>query len=211
MEIYPAILAYDEAEFRRKVEHVRPLGRTVHVDVMDGRFVEAKTWASVEAVMNIMEELPFHAHMMVADPEHSVPIWAVSGAERVYFHVESTHREDLIIRSVADCSELGITLNPDTPTTSIIPWLDRFHSVMVMGVKPGRGGQEFQTIALDKVREVKKLRPKMHVVVDGGINPSNIVAVARSGADGVVVGSAITDQEDPIAAIESFERELSKL
>ena len=81
MEIYPAILAYDEAEFRRKVEHVRRLGRTVHVDVMDGRFVAATTWAKVDSVMNIMEELPFHAHMMVADPEHSVPIWAVSGAE----------------------------------------------------------------------------------------------------------------------------------
>jgi pentose-5-phosphate-3-epimerase len=51
----------------------------------------------------------------------------------------------------------------------------------------------------------------MHVVVDGGVKPSNIVAVARSGADGVVIGSALTDQEDPIAALEDFERELSKL
>ncbi|MEA3248941.1 MAG: hypothetical protein U9Q03_01115 [Patescibacteria group bacterium] len=211
MEIYPAILAKDEAEFRRKVEHVRPLGLTVHVDVMDGRFVEAKTWASVDSVMSIMEDLPFHAHMMVADPEHSVPVWAVSGAERVYFHIESTHREDLIIRSVADCSELGITLNPDTPTLKIVPWLDRFVSVMVMGVKPGRSGQEFQSITLDKIREIKKLRPNMHVIVDGGVNPSNIVAIARSGADAVVTGSAVTDQEDPIAAVEAFERELRKL
>lgn len=211
MEIYPAILAYDEAEFRRKVEHVRPLGRTVHVDVMDGRFVEATTWASVDKVMNIMEELPFHAHMMVANPEHAVPVWAVSGAECVYFHVESTHREDLIIRSVMGGSELGITLNPDTPVTSIIPWLDRFDSVMVMGVQPGRSGQDFNTVVLDKVREIRKLRPKMHIVVDGGVNPSNIVAIARSGADAVVCGSSVTDQEDPITAVELFERELRNL
>jgi len=211
MEIYPAILAADEAEFRRKVEHVRPLGRTVHVDVMDGRFVEAKTWANVESIMNIMEELPFHAHMMVADPEHSVPVWSVSGADRVYFHIESTHREDLIIRSVGDCSELGITLNPDTSVTNIIPWLDRFQSVMVMGVQPGRSGQVFHTVALDKIREIRKLRPNMHIVVDGGVKPENIVAIARAGADAVAIGSAITDQPDPIAAIEAFERELSQL
>lgn len=211
MDIHPAILAKDETEFRRKVEHVRPLGRTVHVDVMDGKFVEGTTWASVDSVMNIMEELPFHAHMMVNNPEHAVPIWAVSGAERVYFHIESTHREDLIIRSVADCSELGIVLNPDTPVTSITSWLDRFHSVMIMGVNPGKSGQEFNPVALDKIKEIRNMRPNMHIVVDGGVKPTNILAIAQAGADAVVCGSSLTDQEDPIMAMELFERELRRL
>jgi ribulose-phosphate 3-epimerase len=194
MDIHPAILAKDEAEFRRKVEHVRPLGRTVHVDVMDGKFVEGTTWASVDSVMNIMEELPFHAHMMVINPEHAVPIWAVSGAERVYFHIESTHREDLIIRSVADCSELGIVLNPETSVTSVTSWLDRFQSVV-----------------LDKIKEIRTMRPNMHIVVDGGVKPTNILAIAQAGADAVVCGSSLTDQDDPIMAMELFERELRRL
>ncbi|MFC1638715.1 ribulose-phosphate 3-epimerase [Patescibacteria group bacterium] len=205
MEICPSILAHTEEEFRRKVERVRPLGLRLHVDVMDGQFVEAKTWAEASEMIHIVEELPFRTHLMVSNPEHSVPVWSVSGAEMVYFHFESTYRSSLIIRAAGRECDIGIAVNPRTPISRIAGLLPEVKSVLVMTVEPGRGGQLMDDSCLLKVKQLKTLRPELHVAVDGGVKPMNIAHVARVGADTAVVGSALTDVPDPSAALHELE------
>ncbi len=197
MEIYPSILAYSKAEFVAKLEHVRPLGLKVHVDVMDGVFVANKTWADPSEVQELADEIPFNVHLMVSSPEHLVPVWAVSGADCVYFHFEATYRHKLIIRAIKEQRKVGITINPGTPVSDIGHLLNVVASVLVMSVVPGRSGQEFIESSLDKIRAIKKMRPNLHVTVDGGIKSGNIAAIALAGADAVVVGSALTDSDSP--------------
>ncbi|MFH1047984.1 MAG: ribulose-phosphate 3-epimerase [Patescibacteria group bacterium] len=211
MEIYPSILAYSKLEFAAKVEHVRPLGLRVHIDVMDGVFVAGRTWADPSEVQELLQDMPFNVHLMVSSPEHAVPIWAVSGPDCVYFHVESTYRHKLIMRAVKQDEIIGIALNPNTPVSQIGHLLDRISSVLIMSVFPGRSGQEFLPNVLEKIREVKRLRPELHVVVDGGIKPHNIAAVAEAGADAVIIGSALTDSPDPEAALYKFQQQLQKV
>lgn len=211
MEILPSILAFSKIEFASKVERIRLLGLRAHVDVMDGIFVASKTWADPSEVQNMMDDMRFNVHLMVSEPEHAVPIWTVSGADTVYFHFEATYRHKLIMRAVKQDEKMGIVLNPATPVSKIGHLLDIVSSVLVMSVVPGRSGQKFDESTLAKIREIKRLRPKMHVCVDGGIKPHNIAKVAAAGADAVIAGSALTDSENPAAALAEFERHLESL
>jgi ribulose-phosphate 3-epimerase len=209
MEIIPAILAQSESEFVKKVERVRPLGLNVHVDVMDGIFVPNLTWADPVAVDEIMDDLTYGVHLMVAAPEHAVPVWAVSGADTVFFHVESTHRHKLIIRAINQPDKIGITINPGTPVSDIGSLLDVIAAVLIMSVVPGQSGQRFDEGTLNKIKEIKRLRPNLRVLVDGGVKPYNVAAIATAGADAVVVGSALTDSPDPAQSLAEFRHQLS--
>lgn len=213
LEIVPAILAHTEEEFTAKVERVRPLCPMVHVDIMDGIFVANNTWAPVEKVADICGDLEFSVHLMVSNPEHLAPVWAVSGAKRVFFHIEATTKEELIMRAIEENGDgdnvIGVAINPETPISRIVPILPKLSHVLVMGVRPGWSGQEFQSIALDKVSELLRLKPGLTIGMDGGVKPRNVADIAKAGASTVAIGSALTDAADPSAAYEDFKNALT--
>lgn len=205
VQIIPAILAKTQEEFVAKVARVRGFAPMLHIDVMDGVFVPETTWAVPELMHHLLEGIEFEAHLMVANPEHAAPVWVASGATRVIFHAEATNREQLICRATTDrCKALSIAINPETPISRLTADLENYRHLMIMAVSPGRGGQSFQEIALQKVTALKQLRPSLHIAVNGGIKPENAARIVAAGADTLVVGSAITDAPDPEAAYKTF-------
>jgi ribulose-phosphate 3-epimerase len=93
----------------------------------------------------------------------------------------------------------GISINPSTDITSIFPLLDTglIDLVDILAVEPGFGGQEFNPIALTKIKTLRhyidnELRPKrgidVIILVDGGINNATCVDVIHAGADILVAG-----------------------
>ena len=64
-------------------------------------------------------------------------------------------------------------------------------------VMPGFGGQEFDPIALTKLRTLQaQLGDKLLLEVDGGVNERTIAQCARAGAHMLVVGAAIFQRKD---------------
>jgi ribulose-phosphate 3-epimerase len=211
MNILPAILATDENDFREKAARVFGLGLPVHVDVMDGNFVPGTSWAVPELMKKILGDLPFEAHLMVSNPEHLVPVWLAAGAARVYYHAESTHADPYIVRSIVpDGVRLGVAINPETPVSRIIPLLEDIGNVLVMGVNPGKQGQPFQHIALEKVAAIRGARPAVMIGVDGGVKPEIAKAALDAGADMIVAGSALTNQPSPAEALRLFQDALGQ-
>ncbi len=200
VKIVPAVLAESELEFKEKLDRVRPLGTMVQIDICDGSFVDNTTWAPPERMEELLAGLPFEAHLMVANPEHAVGVWLAAGAARVFFHIEATEREDLILDAAeadGNGGKVGVAINPDTPISRLTHIIDKLRFVLVMGVTPGHGGQKLQEIAADKVAALKRLRPSLIVSVDGGVNADSAAMLVRAGADILVVGSALTGDLDP--------------
>jgi len=205
IEIVPAILAKTEEEFREKIEIARSLSNIVHIDVMDGKFVKETTWAVPEKMKEILGDLAFEAHLMTSEPEHEAMVWLAAGASRVYYHAEASARDELILKSALDRSDrVGIAINPDTPLSRITHVIDRLQRVLVMGVTPGRSGQPFQPIAVEKIAALKNLRPSLKIAVDGGIRPENAAALVRAGADALIAATALTDAKEPMLAVAKF-------
>ena len=87
-------------------------------------------------------------------------------------------------------------------------YLNHIDQVLVMSVKPGKGGQKFMEEILYKIETLKDIREEngYHYIisVDGGINNETINLVKEAGADMVVSGSYVCKSENYNERIESL-------
>lgn len=163
----------------------------IHLDVMDGQFVPPITFGDglARSVVH-MVDLPVEAHLMVDNPERQIEAFAKAGCFRIICHVEATrHVHRLVLQMKEHGVEAGIAINPGTPVSAIEPILPMLDLVLVMTVNPGYGGQAFIPACLEKVQELRELRPEVMIEVDGGIDPLTIKQAQDAGANLFVVGS----------------------
>ena len=92
-KIAPSILSADFGNFARDVKRLESAGADlVHIDVMDGHFVDNLTFgAGVVSALRAQTHLFFDVHMMVENPEKYVEDFAKAGADSMSIHVEATH------------------------------------------------------------------------------------------------------------------------
>ncbi|MBO4284781.1 MAG: ribulose-phosphate 3-epimerase [Alphaproteobacteria bacterium] len=194
--IAPSLLSSDFSILKEEVVALEKAGADmIHLDVMDGRFVENLTFgAPVVKSIRGATKLPFDAHLMVENPELMVESFAKAGADFITVHAEATTHLDRVLQKIKSLgAKAGVALNPSTDESAIKYVLDRLDLVLVMSVNPGFGGQSFIQSSLEKIARIKKMvkgYPIM-VEVDGGINPLTAAASIAAGADILVAGSAV--------------------
>ena len=128
----------------------------LHLDVMDGHFVPNLTYGLpiVQAVRRATE-LPIEAHLMISEPGRYAREFVEAGADTITFHVEAAQDPQVVIDDIhAAGAAAGLALNPATPLASVLPFLATAELLLVMSVHPGFGGQGFETVALDKLRQL---------------------------------------------------------
>jgi ribulose-phosphate 3-epimerase len=170
---------------------------SIHVDVMDGHFVDNLTMGPVvvEAIRPATP-LPFHAHLMIDNPLAYAERFAEAGSDLIVFHVEAGDDPAAVIDAIEGAGRRpGIALNPETPAASVLPYLERVDMVLAMTVHPGWGGQEFIGDVLPKMRvlrdEIDRRGLDVQIGVDGGVNLDTIGAAHAAGGEVLVVGSAL--------------------
>ena len=97
----------------------------------------------------------------------------------------------------------GIAIDLDTRVETIEPFIKYCDLVLVMMVKAGKGGQQFNEDALKKIKKIRKLYPNILIEVDGGINAETGSKCVKAGADILVSGSYIYNN-DAYEAIQSL-------
>jgi ribulose-phosphate 3-epimerase len=196
----PSLLACDFADLRREIQRVEEAGaRILHLDIMDGHFVPNISFGIpvVEAVRR-STNLPLDVHLMISEPARYVASFRQAGADMITVHIEAVpDPRELLDEIRATGAVAGLTLNPPTPLHEVEAYLDYCDLVLVMSVMAGFGGQEFDPVALEKLRHLRKLAgPDLLLSVDGGINRQTIGQCAAAGADLLVAGSAVFSQEN---------------
>ena len=73
--------------------------------------------------------------------------------------------------------------------------------VLIMTVEPGFSGQKFMESCMDKVKELRKLRPDLDIEVDGGVNDKTAAIAVKAGANVLTVSSFIFKAKDKVKAI----------
>ncbi len=61
--------------------------------------------------------------------------------------------------------------------------------IIVMTVKCGKSGQTFNQSALQLVPQIRRLNPHATIIIDGGVNETNIDLLYEAGVDVAVVGN----------------------
>ena len=149
--------------------------------------------------------------MMVVEPEKLVEPFAKAGADIITFHIEATSDPQGVIDLIRSTGkEVGISLKPSTPISTIEPYFDQIDLILVMSVDPGFGGQGYIEGSTERIKEIKQklieqcLQDRVLIEVDGGIKLHNAKEVVDAGADVLVAGSAIFGTDDPVQTIKDF-------
>ena len=171
----------------------------IHLDVMDGIFVENKTY-SYEEFYNItrLTTKPKDIHLMVSDVKKYIDDFAKMNPKFITFHYEAVSEVSSVINYIKELGiGVGMSIKPTTDVSEIIEYLPYLDLILVMSVEPGRGGQTFISDSIKKIEQLYTLREKENynylIEVDGGINDQTIKKCYK--ADICVVGSFITKQD----------------
>lgn len=199
MMISASILNADD-----RVDSVVKLNRTkisyVHVDVMDGKFVDDVQFNinEIRAVDRVSKN-KLDVHLMVKDPVKYIEELDSMNIGFITFHIEVKRSIKNIISKIKEKGYgVGVSINPDTDIDEVVPYLNDIDMVLVMSVVPGKGGQKFIEKTVSKVNKLKKIidanNCDVKIEVDGGINDNTIKKL--SNVDIAVVGSYITKSDN---------------
>ena len=213
VEIAPSILAADFASLGEAIRAVERGGATLlHVDVMDGHFVpNISIGVPVVASLRKATRLPLDVHLMIERPELYIQAFAEAGADMISVHQEATPHLDRAISMIREHGcQSGAVINPATPVSTLSEVLGHVDHVLVMSVNPGFGGQKFIPGALEKIRELKRIREAYNhlfrIEVDGGVGPDNVADLVRAGAEILVAGTSIFHTPNAAEAVRSMKQ-----
>lgn len=169
----------------------------IHIDIMDGKFTENKTWTFSEVKKMVSySKLPLDVHLMVNNPEKYIEDYAMMNTSYLTFHYEAVKNVQDMIDKVKDYGlKVGISICPDTNVEVLYPYLNQIDQVLIMSVVPGKSGQSFIESSPDKIKklkeEIEKQNVKTIISVDGGINDETGLLCKEAGVDMLVSASYI--------------------
>ena len=210
--IAPSLLSADFSQLATEVQAIENAGADwLHVDVMDGRFVNNITLGPlVVKAIRPHTTLPLDVHLMIVEPYKYIEAFAKSGADSISVHAEMGERLGETLTTIRQLGcKAGVVLNPESGIELIEAVLNQVDFVLLMTVNPGFGGQPFIE---EVVPKIKALRSRLdecglsHVLieVDGGINADTAVRAYQAGARILVAGNAVFGAENRAEAIASI-------
>ncbi len=169
----------------------------LHVDIMDGNFVDNKNFDK-EGLDFLKQSIkPLDIHLMVDDPINWLYYLESLNVDCITFHKEVLSQNKGIIESIKKRNiKVGLALNPETQLDDCFKELKIIDRILILTVKPGKGGQKFLTSQIEKIERLKKIQKKYNfeIEVDGGLNDETIKLLPK--IDIIVSGSFICNSDD---------------
>lgn len=186
--IIPAILEKDWEEIDKKLDICRGFASNVHIDFIDGKFVDNTSFLEFESFKKYSDYFTLEAHLMVEEPINYLDDLFNSGFKKIIGHVEKMSDQVEFVAKGQALVAIGLALDLDSEIDKIKVNLDDLDQILLMSVKAGKSGQEFDSRILEKI---KKLRSKYlgNIEIDGGINDKTLIEAKNAGANQFCVTS----------------------
>ncbi len=197
-EIIPGILEQEWSEIEKKLQLLKPFAKSVHIDIVDGKFADNTTFLDPEPFKKYRDDFLLELHMMVDNPIEYLRPWADSGFERFLGHIEMMPDPVEFIAQGQLLGAVGLAL--DGPTDISILNNHNLNDLDCLLIytseKVGFSGPQFIDERLEKVRKIKEKYPYLPIEVDGGINDETILSACKAGANRFVSTSYLFGQPD---------------
>lgn len=205
------------SEIEQKLHSVSPFTRTIHIDVVDGKFAQDKPFIDPAPFAKYTKDLPagkagyiFEVHLMVNEPIHYLKRFADAGFGRFIGQIEHMSDQVAFVAQAQLYGDVVLALDKQTPIADIhVPLID-LDGITIMTIQAGASGQQFQEALLDKVKHLRA-KTDIPIEVDGGINDETITAAAVAGANRFVATSFLFALNTPEQQFHLLEEKLKAI
>ncbi len=213
MNLHPSLLTSSIEEYQQQLAWVieSQVIETIQIDVIDGQFAENLTLSPLDVANVDHQELRLDFHLMTEEPidyvNEMIEIKENFSVRAVIAQVERMSSQDYFLEEVrAQEWKTGLSLDLYTPVSAIDEesW-EKLDIVQLMTIESGFQGQEFNSKALEKIKEIKKHAQKdIEIIVDGGVKEQVLETLRENEVTGVAVGSGFWKSSNPVATIQQY-------
>ena len=172
----------------------------IHVDIVDKTMVDdavdVKTYR-LETMKAYWPNKQIQTHIMSKEPN----VWldqVLPYSDVVYIHAECGEIvEELLEKIKSSGKKAGLALSMNTKPLEVKSLLKKADYILLLTIPiPGKSGQNFDIIGLDRIKELNSLsfRNQFVLCVDGGVD-ENIVGILA--VENIVSGSSVLRNADP--------------
>lgn len=190
--ILPSVLVQDRAGLRERLRAINGHVRYAHLDVANHTLVPSKTFYAPAAISQLRPRPRLDVHLMTRLTPAAVRQWNRAWVWRITFHPDATANPPAVVDAIHRLGKQAmLAISPHLPLSAIRSLLPRVDGVLIMGVRPGWGGQPLLPQTLRRTRTLRRQFPRLSITFDGGVNAKTIKRVIAAGATDVVIGSAL--------------------
>ncbi|MDB5164093.1 MAG: rpe, Ribulose-phosphate 3-epimerase [Candidatus Saccharibacteria bacterium] len=194
--VCPTITAETPAVYRQQMHDVASFARRLHIDLADGQLAPItlldpmRIWWPAGIDVDV--------HIMYQDPAPAIEAVLPLHPDLIIIHAESQGNFfDLAAHIHQADVRVGVALLQDTPVENIVGALDYIDHVLVFSGELGHFGGHVDFHLLNKVEQLRKLKPHIEIAWDGGINAQNARRLALGGVQVLNVGGYIHKSRNP--------------
>lgn len=206
IKIVPSILSANQHKLQEEIKDIEDYSDLLQVDIMDNKFVPNIT-QQAELLKKFSTKVPLDMHLMVKEPTQEYIKTFINANKKlkinnITIHYEACKNPEKILDFIKKNGIIPcVAISPKTPLDKIKKFLDKVDMVLIMTVEPGFSGQKFIESCMEKVRELRRLKPDLDIEVDGGINDKTAPIAVKAGANILVVSSFIFKSKNKAGAI----------
>lgn len=202
-EIIPGILEQEWENVEKKIELVRPFAKVLHIDLIDGKFVNNTTWMDPKSFEKYAKDFILEVHMMVDDPLQYVKAFADAGFQRFIGHVEMMPDQGAFLAEAELWGDAMLALDGPTSVDAIKASYEDIDGILVYtSERVGFSGPPFNPQRLEKVKKIKEQAPWLPIEIDGGVTDETAKVAKEAGVNRFVSTSFLF--KDPQAQFDKL-------
>lgn len=200
--ICPTVTTTNSREYRESIERIAEFAERIHIDFADGIFAPTKLEPIEDAWWPIGLIVDFH--IMYQKPLEHLETVVNHQPNLAIIHAEADGAWDFLKELEGLGIHRGVALLKNTPAEIIKPYLSHIDHVLVFSGDLGHYGGKADLGLLEKVQQLKAMKPELEIGWDGGINDQTAAALSGGGVDVLNVGGFIQNATEPEAAYDTL-------
>lgn len=206
ISICPTVTADNADDYNRQLLDGAKFSTRVHIDIADGQFAPRQLlpitnlWWPGSTRVDI--------HMMYKRPLDHLKTVIALGPQLVIVHAEADGNFLKMSKTLRSHGiEAGVALLPETEVDVIKPGLEYIDHVLIFSGNLGyQGGSRANLKLLDKVQQIKKLKPTIEIGWDGGANDTNLKQIIDAGVEVINIGSYLQESANLVTTWQNLYR-----